>query len=62
MAEHSYREIMKTGEFDKLVLEQGWLNNREQWECILKLCADVETKEKLYKEFERLLYLCNAKR
>lgn len=45
---------MDSGEFDKLVLEQGWLDGRNQWTHILALCPDLEVRKLLDTEFERL--------
>jgi hypothetical protein len=53
MAEHAYRTIMDCGEFDKLVVEQGWLDSREEWRNVLKLCPDPEMGEQLDNEFEK---------
>lgn len=52
MAEHAYRVIMDSGEFDQLVLEQGWLDSKEQWGAVLKLCADANMAKTIEKEFE----------
>ena len=52
MAEHAYQVIMDSKQFDELVLEQGWLDSRERWSAVLKLCADPEMVEIMDKEFE----------
>uniref|UniRef100_A0A183BQI6 DNA primase n=1 Tax=Globodera pallida TaxID=36090 RepID=A0A183BQI6_GLOPA len=50
----SYRKIMDSGDFDHLVVEQGWLDSPEKWNSILKLCGDEELTELLEREFTRL--------
>lgn len=51
--EHSYRKIMDSGQFADLVVEQGWLDSREKWAPILKLCTDKHTAETLDREFAK---------
>uniref|UniRef100_A0A915E623 DNA primase n=1 Tax=Ditylenchus dipsaci TaxID=166011 RepID=A0A915E623_9BILA len=51
MAEHSYRTIMDSGEMDKLVFEQKWLEGEVQWTPILKFCDDPKMRDVLHKEF-----------
>lgn len=56
MAEDSYTTIMNSGEMDKIVLEQGWLENEENWSQVLKFCEDAELKDMLNEEFARYFY------
>jgi hypothetical protein len=52
VVEDAYDIIAKSPEFEKLVLEQGWLNSREHWASILRLCSE-EMAKKIDTAFEK---------
>ncbi|TKR76912.1 hypothetical protein L596_017982 [Steinernema carpocapsae] len=43
----AYNLIMNSGHFEKLVLEQGWLENEKTWQEILHICECKATRDEL---------------
>ncbi|KAL3069460.1 hypothetical protein niasHS_018185 [Heterodera schachtii] len=51
----AYRKIMESGDFEQLIMEQGWLDTADQWNStILAHWADKSLAELLDKGFSRL--------
>jgi hypothetical protein len=57
MAEHAYRTIMESSEFNRLVIAQGWLDEEDRWDGVLAHCEDERLRESLRREFKEFV-LC----
>ncbi|KHN79897.1 DNA primase small subunit [Toxocara canis] len=47
MIEDAYRLIMESGEVDKMIVEQGWLNSEQGLLPLLEGCTDVNVRNEL---------------
>lgn len=54
MAATAYRAMMDSDEMDKLITEQGWLDNSEGWGPILRLCKDQALRDSLEEQFHEV--------
>lgn len=54
MIEHSYQTIMNSGELDAMIIEQGWLENEQNWSKVLSFCEDHHVRDILHNELSDL--------
>uniref|UniRef100_A0A915BK18 DNA primase n=1 Tax=Parascaris univalens TaxID=6257 RepID=A0A915BK18_PARUN len=47
MVSDAYQLIMESGEFDRMVIEQGWLSDQQGFSSFLEGCTDISVRDEL---------------